>query len=204
MASYDGSVVSAALQDWRGHRADLLDQLLDTHAATGGTARGRRWATEELNRALLLRVASQFQGFARDLHAEVAITFGSLAQPTNETLARVIATGLQTKRELDRVNAQEDSLASDFGRFGIVLWDELQRHDVRTEQRRVRLRWFNTARNALAHDDQGALARVLDAGYRIDLTWVRRWRSTLNALAGTMDAVMAIHLARMFNTDRPW
>lgn len=122
---------------------------------------------------------------------EVAITFGSLAQPTNETLARVIATGLQTKRELDRVNAQEDSLASDFGRFGIVLW-ELQAHHARTAGRRAHLRWFNAARNALAHDDQAALKKVLEAGYPIDLRHVRQWRSTLNGLAGTMDAVMAV------------
>lgn len=157
-----------------------------------------------MNRALLLRLASQFQGFAKDLHAETAITFGSLAQPGSPTLARVISTGLQTRRELDRANAQEDSLASDFGRFGVALWDELTKSDARTPVRRKHLKWFNTARNALAHDDDSKLASVIAAGYKIDLTWIRRWRSSLSGLAGTMDAVLAEHLARLFNVPKPW
>lgn len=202
--SYDRQMPSAALTTWRAERTSLLDQLLQAHAALGGPGAGRRWATAELNRALLLRVAAQFQGFAKDLHAEVAITFGSLAQPANATLARVISTGLQTKRDLDRANAQEDSLASDFGRFGIVLWDEMAKHDARTAARREHLKWFNTARNALAHDDAVKLAKVIAAGYKVDLTWVRRWRSALDGLAGTMDVVMATHLARLFNVQRPW
>ncbi|CAN5886342.1 hypothetical protein BH24ACT15_BH24ACT15_05720 [soil metagenome] len=198
------SMTSAAVKAWRDERSDLLDQLIQAHAAVGGSGAGRRWATVELNRALVLRVASQFQGFTKDLHAEVAITFGSLAQPDNAALARVISTGLQTKRDLDRANAQADSLASDFGRFGIVFWDEMAVHDERTVKRREHLKWFNMARNALAHDDEPKLAKVVDAGYNIDLGWVRRWRSVLNGLAGTMDAVMATHLSRIFDVERPW
>jgi hypothetical protein len=195
---------SAALANWRTERASLLDQLVQAHAAVGGAVAGRRWASAELNRALVLRVAAQFQGFAKDLHAEVAITFGALSHPGNATLARVISTGLQTKRDLDRANAQQDSLASDFGRFGIVLWDEMAKHHARTAARREHLKWFNTARNALAHDDDAKLAKVIAAGYNVDLTWVRRWRSALDGLAGTMDAVMAAHLARLFNVQKPW
>lgn len=199
------AVPSAALEKWWGDRATLLDQLFQAHTAVGGTGAGRRRATEELNRALLLRVAAQFQGFAKDLHAEVATTFGSLAAPpANPTLARVISTGLQTKRELDRSNAQEESLASDFGRFGIVLWDAMERHDKRTRVRREHLKWFNTARNALAHDDAAKLTKVTAGGYLIDLTWVRRWRRALDGLAGTMDTVMAAHLARLFDVEKPW
>ncbi len=195
---------SAALGAWEGERSMLLDQLIQAHAAVGGPGAGRRWATDELNRALLLRVAAQFQGFAKDLHAEVAITFGTLVQPRNATLARVISAGLQTRRDLDRTNAHHESLASDFGRFGIALWDEMQKHDTRTAARRKHLKWFNEARNALAHDDAEKLAKVMAAGYKIDLTGVRRWRSALNGLARTMDVVMATHLARLFNVPRPW
>jgi hypothetical protein len=189
---------------WRGERAALLDQLFNAHTAVGGTGAGRRSATEELNRALLLRLAAQFQGFAKHLHTEVAVTFGDLAQPNDHALARVISTGLQTRRELDRLNAQEDSLASDFGRFGIDLWDDMTRRDARTPKRRTHLRWFNTARNALAHDDLAKLAPVLEAGYRIDLDWLRRWRQALDGLAGTIDDVMSAHLARQFGVARPW
>jgi hypothetical protein len=75
-----------------------------------------------LNRALLLRLAAQFQGFAKDLHQETALAFGELVQPTAPTIALVVAAGLQTNRELDRGNAHETALASDFGRFGLKFW----------------------------------------------------------------------------------
>lgn len=195
---------SAALATWTGERAAMLDQLLLAHAAVGGEGSGRRWATDELNRALLLRVAAQFQGFAKDLHGEVAITFGFLAQPGNARLAKVISTGLQTKLDLGRANANVESLASDFGRFGLVLWDEMEKRDARTAARREHLRWLNAARNALAHDDAARLAKVINAGDRTDLASVRQWRSALGGLASTMDSVMAAHLARLFNVPRPW
>lgn len=61
---------SRALAEWRGRRSDELDELLAAHAAVGGTGRGRRYATEQVNRAYALAVAAQFQGFCRDLHSE--------------------------------------------------------------------------------------------------------------------------------------
>ena len=36
-------------------------------AAAPLAAAGRRWQTEQLNWALILRLAAEFQGFARDL-----------------------------------------------------------------------------------------------------------------------------------------
>lgn len=60
------------------------------------------------------------------------------------------------------------------------------------------------ARNGLVHDESAKIARVEAAGYRIDLTWIRRWRKTLDGLAGTMDPVLSAHLARLFNTNPPW
>lgn len=197
-------MTSASLARWRGDRADLLDQLIAAHGSVGGAGAGRRRTTSELNRALLLRLAAQFQGFAKDLHQETAVAFGALAQPNDPAVARVVASGLQTKRELDRGNAQESALASDFGRFGLKLWDEMQARHSRTGARREHLRWFNVARNGLAHDDVAKLAKVEAAGYRIDLPSIRRWRSTLDGLAGTMDVVLAAHLARLFHTAPPW
>ncbi|MDA8284213.1 MAG: hypothetical protein M0Z42_13190 [Actinomycetota bacterium] len=197
-------MTSAALDRWRNQRAKQLDELVDAHVAISGTAAGRRWATAELNRALILRLASQFQGFARDLHGETAITFGELAHPTDPVLARVVATGLQVNRQLDHKNAQEDSLSSDFSRVGIQLWAEMDARHRRTAARRLHLRAFNRARNGLAHDDQRAVAEVLAAGYRMDLAGIRQWRAALDGLADTMDDVLAAHLGRLFKVARPW
>ena len=197
-------MTSAALDRWRTDRGALLDELFAAHLSLSGTGAGRRWTTGELNRALLLRLAAQFQGFAKDLHQETAVTFGSLSRPADPAIARVIAAGLQTNRELDRGNAQEASLASDFGRFGLRLWDEMESRHVRTPARRAHLNWLNTARNGLAHDDQAKVAKVVAAGYRIDFVGIRRWRSALDGLAGTMNDVLAAHLARLFETAPPW
>jgi hypothetical protein len=197
-------LTSASLDRWRGERSQRLDEIIDAHTALGGTGVGRRWVTAELNRALVGRLAAQFQGFAKDLHAEAAVTFGSLAQPNDPKIARVISAGLQKNRELDRANAQEDSLSSDFARFGLDLWDEMAKVHRRTGSRRTHLKRFNTARNALAHDDAVKLAQVVAQGYRLDLACIRRWRSALDGLATTMDIVMAMYLARLFSVPRPW
>ena len=40
------------------------------HANVGGTERGRRYATQQINRAYAVQLASEFQGFCRDLYSE--------------------------------------------------------------------------------------------------------------------------------------
>ena len=49
-----------------------LDELEGVHASLTGTAPGRRWITDQLDRAYLVALSSQFQGFCRDLHSEAA------------------------------------------------------------------------------------------------------------------------------------
>jgi hypothetical protein len=70
-------MTSVALNAWRSTRAGRLDRLRSAHTAIGGSGRGRRWVTEELNHALVLRLAAEFQGFARDLHEESSPVIGS-------------------------------------------------------------------------------------------------------------------------------
>lgn len=65
-------MTSAALAGWQEERAERLAQLVDAHQSVGGSGPGRRVGTEQLNWALILRVASEFQGFARQLHTESA------------------------------------------------------------------------------------------------------------------------------------
>jgi hypothetical protein len=196
-------MVSLALERWQVERARQLDDLFAAHAALGGAGTGRRWRTTELNRALVLGLASHFQGFAREVHEETAFAFARLAQPMDPGVAAILGSGLQVGRVLDRRNANEESLRADFTRFGLDLWSAMERRDRRVPARRERLRWFNRARNAVAHDDRDMLAAVQTAGYPITLRTVRRWRSTLDALAGTMDIVLVEHLTATFGT-RPW
>jgi len=61
---------SQAYRLWKSTRARELDEVQTAHALLGGTARGRRYTTQQINRAYAVLLASQFQGFARDLHTE--------------------------------------------------------------------------------------------------------------------------------------
>jgi len=61
---------SNSLQHWQQSRRVKLDEIVEAHRAVGGTARGRRDATEQVNHAYAVLLASQFQGFCRDLHSE--------------------------------------------------------------------------------------------------------------------------------------
>src|SRR5229473_2868809 len=61
---------SNSLLRWRGERAAALDEIEAAHARVGGTERGRRYATQQINRAYAVLLSSEFQGFGRDLHSE--------------------------------------------------------------------------------------------------------------------------------------
>src|SRR5271156_4930617 len=61
---------SHSLRWWSGQRSDALDEIANAHAQVGGTERGRRFATQQINHAYATLLSSQFQGFCRDLHSE--------------------------------------------------------------------------------------------------------------------------------------
>jgi hypothetical protein len=118
-------MVSASLVSWRSARLRRLDRLRAAHDLYG-SGPGRRWETEELNHALVLRLASEFQGFARDLHREaldaVVLTVGRSAPG----MAAVLSIPYVSARRLDRGNADPQALNKDFGLFGMRLWAELE------------------------------------------------------------------------------
>jgi hypothetical protein len=61
---------SLSWQQWVTTRARDLDDIEAAHRSVGGTVRGRRFATEQINHAYAVLLASQFQSFCRDLHTE--------------------------------------------------------------------------------------------------------------------------------------
>jgi hypothetical protein len=63
-------MASRAYRLWTRSRSTELDQVEQAHDLLGGTAPGRRYTTQQINRAYAVLLASQFQGFARDLHTE--------------------------------------------------------------------------------------------------------------------------------------
>jgi hypothetical protein len=164
---------------------------------------GRRWVTDELNHALILRLASEFQGFARDLHDEsTAFIVRSLA-PGDARLQDRLRVPYTQYRKLDQGNADPATLGNDFGLFGVTLWPALHaRYPAYAKGWNQRLVALNAARNGIAHDDEAKIARIQAAGWPLTLRSVDRWNSSLDGLARGIDRVMGGHKLTYGTT--PW
>ena len=197
-------MASDALTAWLGPRRRRIGQLKTVHHAVRVPGPGRKWNTEQLNRALVLAVAAEFQGFARHLHDLAADEFALRAAAGRAALVPVLRGHLTTGRKLDVGNAQPSALGADFGRFGMTLWDELKSHRSRAHRWNHDLVKLNEARNAIAHADEPRLVTLRAEGYPITFHRINRWQATLDALARTMDDVTSRYLAALFATARPW
>lgn len=201
---YPHRVPSAAYVEWSGQRRARIMELLDVHSTIGGSGRGRRWRTSQLNWALTLRMAGEFQGYARDLHTLAVEHFVRSVAQGNVALSNVLQAQFTTNRALDRQNATPSSLGSDFGRFGLQLWSTLRVANAAAPRWQASLEALNKARNAIAHANEGELASMATQGYPMRLTTIRLWHRDLDRLADTMDDVVSDYLDRLLGTGRPW
>lgn len=184
-------MVSASLRKWQAQRAEELDRLEAAHAAVGGTGRGRRYATQQVNQAYVILLASHFQGFCRDLHAEAVNTMiGSISPPT---LRSAVRAAFAWKRALDRGNPHPGALGEDFNRLGVPFWPAVLAVDARNERRRDCLLELNVWRNAIAHQDFDP--ERLGDRVTVTLAMVRRWRSASGALAESFDRIVRDHVS---------
>ncbi len=191
---------STSLQQWETVRAAELDEIANAHAAVGGTKRGRRYTTQQINRALAMLLASQFQGFCRDLHSEcVDHVVGVLAPPP--PLRNLVWGEFTRGRQLDRGNAQPATLGADFSRLGIDFWNELRAYDAASGDWRNELEILNDWRNAIAHQDFASPR--LGGVMILRVATVRQWRLSCGRLAGAMDEVMRQHLLALTGVS-PW
>jgi hypothetical protein len=197
-------MASGALTAWQTGRSQRLDRLLTAHRAVGGTDRGRRTETEEINWALVLLLAAEFQGFARDLHDEAVDIFASQAAGARPQVLEVLRNQLTEGRKLDQGNANAGALGSDFGRIGLRLVPALKVAHHASMSRLRRLAALNEARNAIAHANSGALTHLRHDGHPMTLVTVRSWRGALDGLTQSMDAVVSAYLTDLFSITAPW
>ena len=176
---------SAALLHWSTARKAELDELESAHARVGGTGRGRRYATQQINRAYAVLLVSQFQGFCRDFHTECIQSFVPVGLAAEWQAA--IQSTFRASRKLDSGNPSPGNIESDFGRFGIGIWNELFAIDPLGRGRQTSFATLLLWRNAIAHQDfkdPRLGTKVLRLGE------VRSWRRACDALATSLDAVM--------------
>src|SRR5579862_2211008 len=108
---------SRAYRQWIRQRSTELDQVEAAHTLLDGTARGRRYTTQQINRAYAVLLASQFQGFARDLHTESVDYLVTVIPDVPFRIA--MKNDLLWHRQLDSKNANQATLGGDYGRLGI-------------------------------------------------------------------------------------
>jgi hypothetical protein len=191
---------SKAYQRWRSARAHALNEIEGAHTAVGGTGRGRRYATQQVNHAYAVLLASQFQGFCRDLHWEcVEHMVNAIAPPPG--LRNYVRSELTRGRQLDQRSAQPASLGADFGRFGLGFWAEVERYGPRNTARKGILELLNCWRNAIAHQDFDPTK--LGGTATLRLVQVRKWRATCAHLAAAFDEVMRRYLEALTGIS-PW
>jgi hypothetical protein len=195
---------SPALGLWKSDRAVCIDRLLAAHKHVRVTNSGRRWVTDELNHSLILRLASEFQGFARELHNDTSEAVVAALAPGDASLQATLLQPYQAGRRLDRGNADPDTLRQDFGLFGVNVWSALgQRYPSRAPRWHRQLRLLTTARNGLAHANEARIQQVVAEGWLLTLPFIHRWRIGLDGLASGMDDVIGHHVHRTLGVQ-PW
>jgi hypothetical protein len=194
--------VSLALDFWRETQSNRLDEFEGAHQAVGGSSRGRRFATQQINRAYAVLLAAQFQAFCRLLHNEC--TQALVGSIPSASLQAVVRGNFFTGLTMDRGNASPGNISRDFGRLGIKLWDALATRDRRNAIRNRKLEELNAWRNAIVHEDFRNRA-TFSAGQRtiLRLSKVRQWRRTCNALTSDMDGLMQGYVGNLTGRQ-PW
>jgi hypothetical protein len=134
---------SRSLLRWRGPRARELDEIAAAHAAIGGAGPGRRYATQQINHAYLVLLASQFQGFCRDLHSE-AVDYLVGPLPATDLRTGMLRGRLIEGRQLDSRNANPGTIGSDFARLRMDFWVLVANRHPRNAERQAALEDLNT------------------------------------------------------------
>ena len=187
---------SSALASWQTTRRARIDNLVELHGLAHGLAAHSH--AEQVLWALVLRLAAEFQGFARDLHDEAVREIVRRVGVDDPGVEMLLSQSMTTGRSLERANASPATLALDFGRLGITFWLELGERFRSSEDWRTSLDALNTCRNAVAHERRSALADLARRGWVVDLPNVRRWRNSLDELASAMDHIVEAVTDRIF------
>jgi hypothetical protein len=190
---------SRALRVWRSDALRALDEIEAAHRAVGGTGRGRRYATQQINQAYVVLLLSQFQRFCRDLHEECVehLVRQSALKPYEGILIPLMVAG----RKLDAGNPNPGNIGSDFGRLGIAFWRDLRLSNPRNEGRQLALESLNRWRNAIAHQD--FRSRELGGRRTVRMQEIRRWRSACERLAVDIERLMYVYLLGVTGSA-PW
>jgi hypothetical protein len=187
---------SGSLRRWNDERIPALDEIENAHAVVGGSQRGRRYATQQINYAFAAILSSQFQAFCRDLHSE-SIDYLVTVVPT--ALQDALRVEFLLNRTLDRGNPHPGGIGSNFNRLGVDFWPEVYALHASNFRRRELLQELVHWRNAIAHQDFNPVG----GDSTLHLSKVKSWRSAVSALTVCFDRVMQSYLGGLMGVP-PW
>jgi hypothetical protein len=190
---------SQAYRRWRSSARAELDELADAHRAVGGDTRGGRYATQQVNRAYAVLLASHFQRYCRDLHTECVDHIVAVMQPVN--VRPLVRAEMVRDRKLDRGNATPGNIGADFGRLRLPFWPTLQTFDPATPSWIAELDSMNAWRNAIAHQDFDPTK--LGGTMVLRLRRVRQWQAVCNRIVSATDRMLRGHLHSVVG-QHPW
>jgi hypothetical protein len=190
-------VTSAALAEWNSTATKELGQIEAAHQAVEDRARGRRYATLQINHAYCVLLSSQFQRYCRNLHSEAVDFLAANMQPAWS--ANLFRLAMTNGRQLDRGNPTAEKIKEDFERFGMQFWEQVSGVDGRCKKRKAMLKELNDWRNAIAHQDWTKVG----GSSNLWLKSVQAWRNACNGLARSFDRAVGDHLGRMVGHP-PW
>lgn len=192
---------STAHAAWIGDQRSRIGELGVAH--TSAASNGQ--ATCQLLHSMFLRLAAEFQEYARFLHTLTGDVIVNECAPTNAGLAAILSNNFLAKRDLDSSNAKAESIANDFKRLGIPIWDALTTvHGKQVDAWKQTLSHLNTARNAIAHNDGEKFVNLRLSNVDLTLLTFDQWQKDLDDLVTAMDETAADYLSKMLSITRPW
>lgn len=195
-----GCMSSSAFQEWVTNRRRRLDHLWELERRSA-----LPWQQREIWSSLAIRLATEFQGFARNLNDEAIIFLTDSVSSGRPAIASALQAGLSANRLIGKGNPNSGALNSDFSRLGFRFWDAIEViHPTSLESWRNSLNRLIEMRNGFAHDDQQKLLDLADKGYTLSDTLLKQWQSDLDNLAIAMDDVVGSSLQTLLGTPRPW
>ena len=196
-------MVSAALLEWKNARERRLSELYAAHLAVGGPTRGRRYATEQLNWSITLRLAGEWQGYLRDLHDEATDAFLARTNHPTPAFESNLRSLLTLQRDVDTKNATPSTMQRDFLRFGFRILDDIKVTYVNGADWLRRVEELNEARNGIAHDDRVKMTTAA-GGPTLTLGRVKNWHSAVRQLVKACDRIAAVSVATVTGGSVPW
>ncbi|UXY21931.1 hypothetical protein N8I84_26935 [Streptomyces cynarae] len=202
-SAYASQVTSRALVEWNTSRRQKINLLWGVHPQLTGNP-PTLWREHQALAIVIQRMATEFQGFARDLHDECTDVFSAEVAAGNSAVENVLRERLTSDRALSRGNAHSDGISKDFGRLGMTFWPSMIAADSRANNWKKDLLKLVEMRNGVAHDDAAKLARLQREGYTLDAASLQKWQTMLDDIATSMDDMTSTYLSALLGIQRPW